>query len=125
MGGTFQRGVTAYAMGGAFQRGVTPYAMGGIVNRPTFFAYANGGVPGTGLMGEAGPEAVVPLRRLPNGKLGVGSTGGGTNVTVNVDATGSSVQGDSTQGAALGRAIAAAVQAELINQKRRGNLLNS
>jgi lambda family phage tail tape measure protein len=105
--------------------GIVPFATGGIVSRPTFFRYANGGVPGTGLMGEAGPEAIMPLRRLPSGRLGVESAGGGTNVTVNVDATGSSVQGDSTQGAALGRAIAAAVQAELVNQKRRGGLLNS
>lgn len=115
------------ALGAAYaSNGIVPFAMGGIVSRPTFFRYANGGVPGTGLMGEAGPEAIMPLRRLPNGKLGVGATGGGsTNVTVNVDATGSSVQGDSTQGAALGRAIAVAVQAELVNQKRRGGLLSS
>lgn len=48
-----------------------------IVDRPTFFAFANGGV-----MGEAGPEAIMPLKRGPDGTLGV--RGGGSNVTVNV-----------------------------------------
>jgi hypothetical protein len=49
--------------------------------------------------------------------------GGGTTVNVSVDASGSSVQGNSGQGAALGRAIAASVQAELVKQKRPGGLL--
>jgi lambda family phage tail tape measure protein len=78
---------------------------------------------GIGLMGEAGPEAIMPLKRGADGKLGVAGGGGGTSVTVNVDASGSSVQGNSGQGAALGRAIAASVQAELVKQKRPGGLL--
>ncbi len=46
---------------------------------------------GTGLMGEAGPEAIMPLRRLPSGRLGVESAGGGgSSYNVNVDARGSS-----------------------------------
>jgi lambda family phage tail tape measure protein len=50
---------------------------------------------GTGLMGEAGPEAIIPLKRGRDGKLGVAGGGGGTtNVVVNVDASGSSVEGD-------------------------------
>jgi hypothetical protein len=48
---------------------------------------------------------------------------GSANVTVNVDASGSKVQGDQPNSAALGRAIGAAVQAELIKQKRPGGLL--
>ena len=49
---------------------------------------------------------------------------GGTNVTVNVDASGSSVQGNEQEGKVLGQAIGAAVQAELIKQKRPGGLLS-
>jgi lambda family phage tail tape measure protein len=118
-------GIVPYAMGGTFQDGITPYAMGGIVDRPTLFKFADGGVPATGLMGEAGPEAIMPLRRLPSGRLGVESAGGGTtNVVVNVDAQGTSIQGDAGQSEALGRVISQAVQAELINQRRRGGILN-
>lgn len=55
--------------GAAFQSGkVVPFARGGVVNQPTLFPMANGG---TGLMGEAGAEAVMPLRRMSNGRLGV------------------------------------------------------
>ena len=51
-----------------------------IVDRPTFFAFAQGGV-----MGEAGPEAIMPVSYGPNGRLGVDATGvGGGNVTVNI-----------------------------------------
>jgi lambda family phage tail tape measure protein len=117
-------GIAPYATGGTFQDGITAYAMGGIVDRPTLFKFADGGVPATGLMGEAGPEAIMPLRRLPSGRLGVESAGGGTtNVVVNVDASGSQVQGDNNQAEALGRAVSAAVQAELVRQKRDGGLL--
>ena len=80
---------------------------------------------GTGLMGEAGPEAIMPLRRGRNGRLGVESFGTGIgNVVVNVDASGSSAQGDQPNAKALGQAIGAAVQAELIKQKRPGGLLS-
>ena len=116
-----------YAMGGAFAKNnIVPSAMGGVVNRPTLFKFAQGGTMRTGLMGEAGPEAIMPLSRGANGKLGVASVGGGgaTNVVVNVDASGNSqVAGDQTQGAQLGRLVAGAVQAELVRQKRPGGLL--
>jgi len=59
------------AKGAAYQHGHrTALASGGVVSGPTTFAMANGGV---GLMGEAGPEAVMPLRRTSGGKLGVAS----------------------------------------------------
>jgi hypothetical protein len=72
------------ANGNAFdQRGVVPFAKGGIVNGATPFMFANGGR--LGVMGEAGPEAILPLRRGSNGQLGVQSDGnGGTSVTVNI-----------------------------------------
>lgn len=111
------------AMGNVFaSNGIQPFAMGGIVNRPTLFPFAKG----IGLMGEAGPEAIMPLRRGADGKLGVASSGGGsTTINISVDAKGSSVQGDNGQSAALARAIAGAVQTELIKQKRPGGILTS
>ena len=119
-------GIVPFAMGGTFQRNVTAYAMGGVVNQPTLFKFANGGAGRLGLMGEAGPEAIMPLRRLPNGRLGVEQAGGGAPVTVNVsvDATGTSVQGNAGQGEQLGRVISQAVQAELVRQQRPGGLLS-
>lgn len=59
---------------------VVPFARGGIVRFPTIFPMARG----AGLMGEAGPEAIMPLRRLPSGDLGVMAGAAGSNVTVNV-----------------------------------------
>ncbi len=63
------------ATGGAFDRrpagrGLRRGVGGGIVNTPTVFPMARG----YGLMGEAGPEAVMPLKRLASGKLGVAAT---------------------------------------------------
>lgn len=66
-----------YANGGAFGYGnVIPFARGGaftnsIVDRPTQFRFANGGTMASGLMGEAGPEAIMPLRRNRQGQLGI------------------------------------------------------
>jgi tape measure domain-containing protein len=60
------------ANGAAFaQNGIQPFAMGGIVTKPTFFKYAKGGEMQNGIMGEAGPEAIMPLKRGADGKLGV------------------------------------------------------
>lgn len=74
------------------------------------------------IVGERGPELFMPGRSgtiIPNHNLG----GGGISVVVNVDASGSSVTGDQTQGKQLGLAVSAAVQAELLKQKRPGGLL--
>ena len=115
------------ANGMAFAKNkIVPYAKGGIVGQPTFFKYASGGAGRFGLMGEAGPEAIMPLRRGANGKLGVeASSGAMGNITVNVDASGSTVEGDSAQANQLGKAIGVAVKQELIKQKRPGGLLAS
>ena len=115
--------VTESAKGNVIAKNkIVPYAMGGIVKKPTLFPMANG----AGLMGEAGPEAIMPLRRGSNGKLGVEASGSAMgNITVNVDAAGSSVEGDASQANQLGKAIGLAVQQELIKQKRPGGLLAS
>ena len=109
------------AMGGVYDAGnkISKFAYGGIVKKPTLFPMAQG----MGLMGEAGPEAIMPLKRGANGKLGVQSSGGVGNIVVNVDASGSSVQGDSARSQQFGRALAAAIQSEMIKQKRPGGLL--
>jgi tape measure domain-containing protein len=116
-------GALGFAMGGVFDRGVKAYAMGGVVNKPTLFAYADGGAGRFGLMGEAGPEAILPLKRGADGKLGVQSSGSIGNIIVNVDATGTNTQADTTDSKRLGGLIGAAVQQELIKQKRPGGLL--
>lgn len=79
-GGIFARGDVfedgnpmRFAHGGAFYRGaVVPFASGGIFDQPTYFPMSGGR---TGLLGEAGPEAIMPLTRGPDGKLGVRSDG--------------------------------------------------
>ena len=116
--------VVPSAMGNVFAKNkIVPYKMGGVVNRPSIFPMANGGI---GLMAEAGyPEAIMPLKRGRDGKLGVIATGGGVgNIVVNVDASGSSVEANETQSSELGRMLGAVVQAELIKQKRPGGLLS-
>lgn len=73
-------GVVASANGNVFQGGnVQPFANGGVVSSPTFFPMANGG---TGLMGEAGAEAIMPLKRGKGGRLGVEAEG--MTPTINV-----------------------------------------
>ena len=110
-----------FADGGVIAKNkIVPFAYGGIVNKPTIFPMAKG----AGVMAEAGPEAIMPLRRGSNGRLGVEASGGVGNVVVNVDASGSRVQGDQPNAKALGSAIGAAVQAELVRQKRPGGLLS-
>jgi len=98
----------------------------GILSFLGFGARANGG-PVTGgtpyIVGERGPELFVPSRSgsiVPNDRLGGGDN---VSVVVNVDAKGTSVQGNDQEGNQLGRVLSAAVQAELIKQKRPGGLL--
>jgi len=91
------------------------YAAGGIANSPQLALYGEG----------SQNEAYVPLpdgRRIPVAMQGSG--GGSTSVVVNVDATGSKVEGDSPKGDQLGRALSQAVQQELLKQKRPGGLLS-
>lgn len=72
-----------FAKGGALQRGLpVPFASGGVIQSPMTFPMRDGRL---GLAGEAGPEAILPLSRGPDGRLGVASRGGGgVAVTFNV-----------------------------------------
>ena len=71
---------TTQAKGGAWSNGVQMFAKGGVVNRTTAFGMRGG----LGIMGEAGPEAIMPLKRGRDGSLGVASAGG-SNVQVVVN----------------------------------------
>jgi hypothetical protein len=78
-------GLKGAAKGNVFQNGnVIPFGSGGVVTRPTVFPMAQG----AGIMGEAGPEAILPLKRGANGDLGVAGSGGNMQVNIynNVDA---------------------------------------
>ena len=92
-----------------------------------FLGFADGGRPPVGrpsIVGEKGPELFVPRSSgniIPNNKLGGGST---NNVVVNVDASGSDVQGDEAEAKELGTLISVAVQGELLKQQRPGGLLS-
>ena len=94
-------------LGGLFK----PRAVGGPVSAGSSY-----------MVGERGPELFTPKHGgniVPNNALG----GGSTNVVVNVDASGSNVQGDQAQAKQLGVVVSAAVQAELVKQQRPGGLL--
>lgn len=76
-------GLSPFAKGAAFMSGrVAAFARGGVVDGPTHFPMRGG----VGLMGEAGPEAIMPLARGADGRLGVrtGGGGGAVNVTMNI-----------------------------------------
>ncbi|MBN2906139.1 MAG: phage tail tape measure protein [Rhodobacteraceae bacterium] len=96
-----------FAKGGAFTQGrVVPFATGGVVNQASYFPMRGA----TGLMGEAGPEAILPLARGADGRLGVKSdAGGGRPVQVVMNITTPDVQGfarsQSQIAAEMGRAL--------------------
>lgn len=71
------RGVLPFAEGGVPGK-VTPFASGGVVSAPTYFPNGRG----LGLAGEAGDEAILPLARAADGRLGVAASGGGAPVNV-------------------------------------------
>lgn len=76
--GTGSAGGTSLA---AASGAVKPFATGGVIGTPTYFPLMSGGV---GLAGEAGPEAIMPLARGPDGRLGVAGGGGGNSVTIQI-----------------------------------------
>jgi len=118
---------SAFSFGSSFKNfgstsiGTAGQFVGSVKGFPTF---ADGGRPPVGrasIVGERGPELFVPDRAgtiVPNNAMG-----GSTNIVINVDASGSSVEGDEEQANQFGSAIATAIQSELIKQKRPGGLL--
>jgi len=105
--------------GAAFSGGkVTPFANGGVVNGPTVFPMANG----MGLMGEAGPEAVMPLKRGKNGKLGVQMEGSQQPVVINQSFNFQANGDDSVKRIIAQEAprIANLTQRQIMDQTRRG-----
>ena len=102
-GGGMLSGLFGFAKGGAISGGVQQFASGGIVNTPTRFPMAGG----TGIMGEAGAEAIIPLTRTSNGDLGVKAVGGGGAVTVvNIyNQSGADTEVTETQGGDGGKQI--------------------
>jgi len=113
--GLFSTSAPAAVAGGGIFSGAGPYqfkAAGGPVTAGTPY-----------MVGEKGPELFVPGRSgtiVPNNQLGGGAA---TNVVVNVDASGSNVQGNGQEASQLGKALAIAVRQELVKQKRPGGLL--
>ena len=114
--------LTKNAMGNVFaQNGIQKFARGGIVNQPTIFPFANG----IGLMGEAGPEAIMPLKRGPGGRLGVEASGGGNvevgSINITVQNTGETLSPAVQK--QLANQVQGIVMTTLVNQKRSGGLL--
>lgn len=108
------------ANGNAFMNGqVVPFANGGIVNGPTLFPMANG----MGLMGEAGPEAVMPLKRGKDGKLGVAAEGGKGDTYVIHQNFNFSANGDESVRRIIAQAapeISKITQRDILETRRRG-----
>ncbi|WP_306006229.1 phage tail tape measure protein [Aquicoccus porphyridii] len=104
--GSLMGGLFPFADGAPFSQGrVMPFANGGVVGGPTYFPMRGG----TGLMGEAGPEAIMPLARGSDGKLGVRTAGGGRPVQVVMNITtpdaGSFRRSEAQIAAQMGRAL--------------------
>lgn len=101
-----------------------PFANGGVVGSPTTFAMSGGK---TGLMGEAGPEAIMPLKRGSNGQLGVQVNGGSGGMTVNnnITVTGSDAAAVRMEVAKMIPQITNATKAAIIDAKRRGGQMGA
>lgn len=121
-GGNGQMG-TSFDSNGTF---FSPYAKGGVVSSPSLSAYSGQVVSqptmfafarGAGVMGEAGPEAIMPLKRGSDGTLGVKMHGGGgdiiINTSVSVDSSGAAKsQTSSDSSDAMAKALAAQMEAK-------------
>ena len=108
------------AKGGVLNKGqVVPYADGGVVGSPTTFPMAGGR---TGLMGEAGPEAIMPLKRGKNGKLGVQAEGGSGDVIIhqNFNFTANGDESVKKIIAQQAPAIANMTKKQILDDRRRG-----
>ena len=122
--GTKTLGEVASSVFAQIQRSLLQFGVNSLLRAIGIPGMASGGPVSAGktyMVGEKGPELFTPNssgKITPNHELG-----GSTNVVVNVDASGSSVEGDEQRGRELGRLISVAVQSELVQQKRPGGLL--
>lgn len=129
--GAIFSGLTKNADGGAYAGGNLAAYSGQVVSQPTFFSYGvQAFAKGAGLMGEAGPEAIMPLKRGPDGKLGVAAAGVGggmivtTNVNMGTGKTDTSVSGpDPRTAQAFGKQITESVKAEIVKATKPGGVL--
>jgi hypothetical protein len=124
---TILGGSGLFADGGAFSAGrqIQAYANGGVVGGPTYFPMSGGK---TGLMGEAGPEAILPLKRGKGGKLGVSVEGGSGSVVVNntINVTGGSDPAAiRAEVAKLMPQITSVTKSAVIDARRRGGQMKS
>lgn len=115
IGGLFKGGPSSGLAGGGDGGGegasLFPFAQGGVITSPTFFPLGGG----RGLAGEAGAEAILPLGRGPDGRLGVRGLGGGgdaANITINI-------QTPDVEGFRRSEAEVAASIARLVGRGRR------
>jgi lambda family phage tail tape measure protein len=117
----------SFAAKGAWFNGPTSYfANGDVFNSPTSFAFGNGR---KGVMGEAGPEAIMPLTRGSNGKLGVVATGGSSpiNITNNMTVSIGTVDSNERKEELLreiGKMVVATTKGTMANEMRQGGMLN-
>lgn len=123
-------GVTANAKGGVYDSPDLSKYSGGVYDKPQTFAFAKG----AGIFAEAGPEAIMPLTRTSDGKLGVRAGGGGSgdtiiDVAVTVQSDGSSSVdasgGDAAFGKRLGEAMANAAKQEIANSLKPGGQIRN
>jgi lambda family phage tail tape measure protein len=117
------------ANGGAFDKGIEFYADGGIVNGPTMFNSTRG----IGVMGEAGPEAIMPLARTSDGKLGVRSSSQSQSSGINIGSMNIQVQSKENEtseetgnkiGSAIRIQLETLIDKQITNSTRSGNILN-
>ncbi len=126
--GTMTLGQVATSVFGSIRRQLIDFAATSLLRSIPGFGgfFADGGVTKPNksyIVGEKGPELFTPGvtgKVTPNHELG----GSSTNIVVNVDASGTSVEGDEQSAAQFGESIAAAVQAEILNQQMAGGLLS-
>lgn len=121
-------GMTPHATGGVYTSpGLSAYS-NSIVSSPTVFPFAKGGAPNIGLMGEAGSEAIMPLKRGPDGNLGVrayggGNAGGGADISVSIGdinfEKSNSGNGPSTDAAGIKQQLKSAIIDTISDQAQR------
>lgn len=118
-------GVTWAAKGGVFDSPSLSRYSNTVVTSPTTFAFAKG----AGIMGEAGPEAIVPLKRDAQGNLGIrGGSSGDVNISIVINSESGETKSSSSGSAApnfdqFAKNMSQMIQAEMVKQKRPGGLL--